>query len=50
MNLIGNALKYSDGEVPVEWRFEGAEEKELGKKTLLIAVLDCGTRGKGVTP
>jgi signal transduction histidine kinase len=44
MNLIGNALKYSDGEVCVEWR-----ECEEGKK-LIIAVLDGGTQDRGLTP
>lgn len=48
MNLIGNALKYSDSEVRVEWReFEGTGES--GQKKLLISVLDCGTRGQGLT-
>jgi signal transduction histidine kinase len=41
MNLIGNALKYSDGEVRITWR---AREDRL-----LIAVMDQGTSGKGIT-
>ena len=45
MNLIGNALKYSDGEVCVEWR--SAEVN--GEKMLVMAVLDAGTRGLGVS-
>jgi signal transduction histidine kinase len=62
MNLIGNALKYSDGEVRVQWRvYEPATgddkvkdaKAEDGKaedgKRLLIAVLDCGTKGTGIT-
>ena len=41
INLIGNALKYSDGEVCITWRtHEG---------TLLIATLDQGTAGKGIS-
>jgi signal transduction histidine kinase len=41
MNLIGNALKYSDGEVRIVWRkAEGA---------LLAAVLDQGAAGRGIS-
>ncbi|RYX83189.1 HAMP domain-containing histidine kinase [bacterium] len=46
MNLIGNALKYSDGDVSVVWR---AFDQVDGTKMLLIAVLDKGTNGKGIT-
>ncbi|MBI5832225.1 MAG: HAMP domain-containing histidine kinase [Armatimonadetes bacterium] len=41
MNLVGNALKYSDGEVRVTWRAAG--------RSLLIAVLDEGMAGCGLT-
>lgn len=41
MNLIGNALKYSDGEVCVVWRTEG--------QTVLVGVLDRGTAGRGIS-
>lgn len=41
MNLIGNALKYSDGEVCLEWRTEGPRA--------LIAILDQGRGGQGIT-
>ena len=41
MNLIGNALKYSDGQVRVTWR----EHQSL----LLLAVLDEGKEGRGLT-
>ncbi len=41
MNLIGNALKYSDGEVRVTWRNYDAN--------LLIAVQDQGSKGRGLT-
>ncbi len=41
MNLIGNALKYSDGEVRVVWRVEG--------KVVLVGVLDQGTSGRGIS-
>ena len=44
MNLIGNALKYSDGEVRVEWRSAEVD----GEKVLVMAVLDAGTRGVGI--
>lgn len=45
MNLIGNALKYSDGEISVTWR----EVKRSGHELVLVAVLDRGTRGSGIT-
>ena len=41
MNLIGNALKYSDGEVRVVWRAEG--------DFVLIGVLDQGMAGRGIS-
>lgn len=41
MNLIGNALKYSDGEVRVVWRAEAA--------SVLIGVLDQGMAGRGIS-
>jgi len=41
MNLIGNALKYSDGEVRVVWRAEG--------DAVLVGVLDQGTVGRGIS-
>jgi signal transduction histidine kinase len=41
MNLIGNALKYSDGEVRITWRQSGEQ--------LLVAVQDQGTEGRGLT-
>ena len=41
MNLIGNALKYSDGEVHILWRAADAN--------LMIAVADEGREGKGIT-
>lgn len=40
MNLIGNALKYSDGEIQITWREE--------KNCLLIAVLDQGRQACGL--
>ena len=46
MNLIGNALKYSDGQVRVEWL---PTKNENGEPLLAIAVTDCGTRGVGVS-
>ena len=46
MNLIGNALKYSDGEVRVEWL---PTKNQDGDPLLAIAVTDCGTRGVGVS-
>ncbi|HVF84563.1 MAG TPA: HAMP domain-containing sensor histidine kinase [Abditibacteriaceae bacterium] len=41
INLIGNALKYSDGEVHVVWHTDD--------KRLLLAVADQGRGGKGIT-
>jgi len=41
MNLIGNALKYSDGEVRVVWRADG--------DVVLVGVLDQGTSGRGIS-
>lgn len=41
MNLIGNALKYSDGEVCIAWQAEGGRA--------LIAVSDQGRNGQGIT-
>ena len=41
MNLIGNALKYSDGEIEITWR----EEKDC----ILIAVLDQGRQSCGLS-
>ena len=41
MNLIGNALKYSDGEVKVFWCAE--------KERVLVAVADVGRSGQGIT-
>lgn len=41
MNLIANALKYSDGDVRVTWRAAG--------ERALVAVLDRGTEGRGLT-
>ena len=41
MNLVANALKYSDGEVCIEWRVED--------NRALIAVLDQGHEGRGLT-
>ncbi len=41
MNLIGNALKYSDGEVRISWR--------TSPEHLLIAVLDQGSDGNGIS-
>ncbi len=41
MNLIGNALKYSDGKVRVFWRAE--------KDDVLVAVADSGQGGQGIT-
>jgi signal transduction histidine kinase len=43
MNLIGNALKYSDGQVRVEWRACETSAK------IIIAVLDGGTHNQGLT-
>ncbi|RYX83025.1 hypothetical protein EON83_16640 [bacterium] len=41
MNLIGNALKYSDGEVRIKWC--------LHDEYVLIAILDQGKVGKGIS-
>ncbi len=41
MNLIGNALKYSNGEVSIEWSVVG--------NYALIAVCDQGQDGQGIT-
>lgn len=41
MNLIGNALKYSDGEIEIAWREENG--------TALIAVLDQGRQASGLS-
>ncbi len=61
MNLIGNALKYSDGEVRVEWREfrssdavtpgvkAGSKDTNNGDVGLLIAVLDQGKQDQGIT-
>ncbi len=47
MNLVGNALKYSEGEIRVVWReLEGSD----GGKLVLVAVLDHGRHGRGITP
>lgn len=46
MNLIGNSLKYSDGAVRVEWL---PCQNESGEPLLLMAAIDCGTRGVGVS-
>ena len=40
MNLIGNALKYSDGEIKVYWRAEN--------NCVLIAIADKGKEGRGI--
>lgn len=52
MNLIGNALKYSDGEIRVNWRelqLDGESPDVENGKWLLIAVLDRGMDGTGIT-
>ncbi len=41
MNLIGNALKYSDGEVHIRWR--------IADPYVLIAIADEGMVGKGIS-
>ena len=41
MNLIGNALKYSDGEVVIEWHVENGR--------LFVAVFDQGRAGQGIS-
>ncbi len=46
MNLIGNALKYSDGEVRALWHIHQPLD---GDAELLIAVCDCGTQNVGIT-
>ena len=42
MNLLGNALKYSDGEIKVTWRCH--------EQVLLCGVLDQGRASVGITP
>ena len=51
MSLIGNALKYSDGDIQVRWLPYDFPDAKGGtaKPVLLIAVLDQGTGGKGIT-
>ena len=46
MNLIGNALKYSDGPVCVEWL---SAQNANGEPILVMAALDAGTRGVGIS-
>ena len=46
MNLIGNALKYSDGQVRIEWC---SARDENGEPLLRMAALDAGTKGVGIT-
>jgi two-component system phosphate regulon sensor histidine kinase PhoR len=41
MNLIGNALKYSDGEVEINWRVDG--------NSFFVAILDQGRAGRGIS-
>jgi len=41
MNLIGNALKYSDGEVRIEWKTVG--------NWLLVSIGDQGKEGRGLS-
>jgi len=41
MNLIGNALKYSDGDVRIEWR--------TVDNWLLVAIGDQGKEGRGIS-
>ena len=41
MNLIGNALKYSDGPISVKWRTEG--------EVLLVGVVDRGKGESGIS-
>ncbi len=41
INLIGNAMKYSDGEIRVSWRAQDA--------ATLIAIADQGTAGRGIS-
>ena len=45
MNLLGNALKYSDGDVHVRWR----EFNSPQGSWLLVAVADQGTGGRGIS-
>jgi len=45
MNLIGNALKYSDGEVRVRWK----EHDAPSGRSVLVAVADRGKGGRGVS-
>ena len=42
MNLLGNALKYSDGKIQVAWRCHG--------QVLLCSVMDQGRASVGITP
>jgi|GEM_PF-2506125 len=46
MNLIGNALKYSDGEVRIVWH---TGETQLQDAHFLVAVLDEGKAGRGIS-
>ncbi len=46
MNLIGNALKYSDGEIQIVWR--GDNDTALND-TVLIGVLDQGRQASGLS-
>lgn len=41
MNLIGNAFKYSDGDVRIRWREQGSH--------VIVAVADRGTKGRGLS-
>ena len=41
MNLVGNALKYSDGDVQIGWQVDG--------NRILIGVLDQGMAGTGIS-
>lgn len=41
MNLIGNALKYSDGEVRIQWQTQ--------EDALSVALLDQGQAGRGIS-
>jgi signal transduction histidine kinase len=49
MNLIGNALKYSDGEVRITWRTVPTTQTMQCEDTLLIAILDQGIKGQGIS-
>ena len=42
MNLIGNALKYSDGPVRIASKTHG--------ETLLVGIIDRGKKGRGISP